>query len=153
MAIIVDGDGCAGRNIIEEVAKAYNVPLKIYCDIHHVINSDYGEVIVMDSGFQAVDMKIATEAKKGDIVVTQDYGVAAMVLGKKSYAISPSGYIFSDNNIDKLLFERHISAKVRRSGGKTGKHKKRSEDDNTSLRENLIRLVERSLRDSDLSSN
>ena len=149
MAIIVDGDGCAGRDIIEAVAKSYNVPLKIYCDIHHVINSEYGEVIVMDSGFQAVDMKVANEAKKGDIVVTQDYGVAAMVLGKRSYAISPRGYIFSENNIDKLLFERHISAKVRRGGGKTGKHKKRSEDDNTSLRDNLIRLVERSLRDSE----
>lgn len=147
MAIIVDGDGCAGRDIIEEVAKKYSVPLKIYCDIHHVINLDYGEVIVMDSGFQAVDMKVANEAKKGDIVVTQDYGVAAMVLGKKSYAISPRGYIFSENNIDKLLFERHISAKVRRSGGKTVKHKKRNEDDDISLRDNLIRLVERSLRE------
>lgn len=145
MAIIVDGDGCAGRDIIEEVAKKYNIPLKIYCDMHHVINLEYGEVIVMDSGFQAVDMKIATEAKKGDIVVTQDYGVAAMVLGKKSYCISPSGYIFSDKNIDKLLFERHISAKVRRGGGKTGKHKKRTEDDNTNLRENLKRLAEKSL--------
>ena len=112
MAIIVDGDGCAGRDIIEEVAKKYSVPLKIYCDIHHVINSDYGEVIVMDSGFQAVDMKVANEAKNGDIVVTQDYGVAAMVLGKKSYAISPRGYIFSENNIDILLLERHISATV-----------------------------------------
>ncbi len=147
MAIIVDGDGCAGRDIIEEVAKKYSVPLKIYCDIHHVINSDYGEVIVMDSGFQAVDMRVANEAKKGDIVVTQDYGVAAMVLGKKSYAISPKGYIFSDNNIDKLLFERHISAKVRRGGGKTGKHKKRNEDDDINLKDNLIRLVERSLRE------
>jgi len=147
MTIIVDGDGCAGRGIIEEVAKTYKVPLKIYCDIHHVINLEYGEVIIMDSGFQAVDMKVANEAKKGDIVITQDYGVAAMVLGKKSHAISPRGYIFSENNIDKLLFERHISAKVRRGGGKTGKHKKRNEDDNISLRDNLIKLVERSLRE------
>lgn len=145
MTIIVDGDGCAGRYIIEEVAQQYNVPLKIYCDIHHVITLDYGEVIVMDSGFQAVDMKVANEAKKGDIVVTQDYGVAAMVLGKKAYAISPRGNIFSDKNIDKLLFERHLSAKIRRGGGKTGKHKKRSEDDNLKLRENLIKLVEKAL--------
>ncbi len=148
MTIIVDGDGCAGRGIIEDVAKKYNVPLKIFCDIHHVINLDYGEVIVMDSGFQAVDMRVANEAKVGDIVVTQDYGVAAMVLGKRSYAISPRGNIFSDKNIDKLLFERHLSAKVRRGGGKTGKHKKRSEEDNINLRENLIKLVEKSLKES-----
>lgn len=151
MTIIVDGDGCAGRDIIEAVAKSYNVSLKIFCDIHHAITSNYGEVIIMDSGFQAVDMRVANEAQKSDIVVTQDYGVAAMVLGKKSYAISPSGYVFSENNIDKLLFERHISAKVRRGGGKTGKHKKRTEDDNISLRDNLITLVEKSIRDCNIN--
>ena len=145
MTIIVDGDGCAGRDIIEEVAKKYSVKLKIFCDIHHVITSDYGDVIIMDSGFQSVDMRVANEAKKGDIIITQDYGVAAMVLGKKAYAISPRGYIFSEKNIDKLLFERHISAKIRRSGGKTRKHKKRMESDDINLRENLIRLIEKSL--------
>lgn len=141
MTIIVDGDGCAGRNIIEEVAKKHNVPLRIFCDYNHVINSDYAEVIIMDSGFQAVDMRIATEAKPGDIVVTQDFGVAAMVIGKKSYAISPKGYIFSDKNIDKLLFERHLSAKARRSGEKTSNPKKRKEEDNTNLRVNLEKLI------------
>lgn len=148
MAIIVDGDGCAGRNIIEEVAKKYNVSLKIYCDFNHVIASDYGEVIIMESGYQAVDMRIANEAKRDDIVVTQDYGVAAMVLGKKSYAISPKGYIFSENNIDKLLFERHLSAKARRSGNKTSNPKKRTEEDNERLRYNLEKLILQSGKDS-----
>lgn len=148
MAIIVDGDGCAGRNIIEEVAKKYNVSLKIYCDFNHVIASDYGEVIIMESGYQAVDMRIANEAKRNDIVVTQDYGVAAMVLGKKSYAISPKGYIFSENNIDKLLFERHLSAKARRSGNKTSNPKKRTEEDNERLRYNLEKLILQSGKDS-----
>ena len=148
MAIIVDGDGCAGRNIIEEVAKKYDVSLKIYCDFNHVIASDYAEVIIMESGYQAGDMRIANEAKRNDIVVTQDYGVAAMVLGKKSYAISPKGYIFSENNIDKLLFERHLSAKARRSGNKTSNPKKRTEEDNERLRYNLEKLILQSGKDS-----
>ena len=148
MAIIVDGDGCAGRNIIEEVAKKHDVSLKIYCDFNHVIASDYAEVIIMESGYQAVDMRIANEAKRNDIVVTQDYGVAAMVLGKKSYAISPKGYIFSENNIDKLLFERHLSAKARRSGNKTSNPKKRTEEDNERLRYNLEKLILQSGKDS-----
>ncbi|MPN58141.1 hypothetical protein SDC9_205842 [bioreactor metagenome] len=89
-------------------------------------------------------MKIANEAKAQDIVVTQDYGVAAMVLGKKAYAISPKGNIYNNDNIDKLLFERHLSAKVRRGGGKTASHKKRSSEDDTRLKENLIRLIRKS---------
>lgn len=141
MRIIVDGDGCAGRSIIEEIAKKHQVPLKIFCDYNHVITSDYGDVIIMDSGYQAVDMRIATETNTGDIVVTQDFGVAAMVIGKRAYAISPKGYIFSDKNIDKLLFERHLSAKARRSGQKTSNPKKRKEEDNINLRENLERLI------------
>ena len=141
MKIIVDGDGCAGRNIIEEVAEKHQVELKIFCDYNHVIKAEYGEVIIMDSGYQAVDMRIATEADTGDIVVTQDFGVAAMVIGKKAYAISPKGYIFSDKNIDKLLFERHLSAKARRSGQKTKNPKKRKEEDNINLRLNLEKLI------------
>lgn len=141
MTIIVDGDGCAGRNIIEKVAVKHKIPLRIFCDFNHVITSDYAEVIIMESGFQSVDMRIANEATLGDIVVTQDYGVAAMVLGKRAKAISPKGYIFSEDNMDKLLFERHISAKVRRSGGRTSNPKKRTKEDNDRLEYNLEKLI------------
>lgn len=144
MRIIVDADACPGKHVIEGIAKKYGLELIYYCDINHVINSDYAVVKYMDSGFQSVDMKIANEAKSGDIIVTQDFGVAAMVLGKKSYAINPKGYIYSEDNIDKLLFERHISSKVRRSGGKTFNPRKRTSEDDDRLKYNLIKLVETS---------
>lgn len=144
MRILVDADACPGKHIIEEVAKKFGLELILYCDINHILTSNYATIKYMDSGFQSVDMKIANEAKAQDIIVTQDYGVAAMVLGKKAYAISPKGNIYSNDNIDKLLFERHISAKVRRGGGKTASHKKRSSEDDTRLRENLIKLVRKS---------
>jgi len=141
MRIIVDADACPGKHIIEEIAKKFSLELIYYCDINHFLSSDYGTVKYMDSGFQSVDMKIANEAKAEDVIVTQDYGVAAMVLGKKAYAINPKGFIYSEDNIDKLLFERHMSAKVRRSGGKTFNPKKRSSEDDTRLKNNLIKLV------------
>ncbi|MCY6957021.1 YaiI/YqxD family protein [Clostridium brassicae] len=141
MKIIVDADSCPGREYIEKVAKEYNIEVNMYCDINHIIESDYSSVKIVDSGFQSVDMYIVNESTKGDIVVTQDYGVAAMVLGKKAYAISPKGYIYSDDNIDKLLFERHISSKVRRSGGKTNNPKKRTSEDDERLYRNLIKLI------------
>lgn len=141
MRIIVDADACPGKHIIEELAKKFSLELIYYCDINHFLSSDYGTVKYMDSGFQSVDMKIANEAKAEDVIVTQDYGVAAMVLGKKAYAINPKGFIYSEDNIDKLLFERHMSAKVRRGGGKTFNPKKRTSEDDERLRNNLIKLI------------
>lgn len=142
MRILVDADACPGKKLIEKAAQKYNIPVILYCDINHVLTSDYSTVIYADSGFQSVDMKLVNEVREEDIVVTQDFGVAAMVLPKKAYAISPKGYIYSDKNIDKLLFERHISQKVRRGGNKTSNHKKRTNEDDERLYNNLIKIIE-----------
>ncbi|MCM0650748.1 YaiI/YqxD family protein [Clostridium swellfunianum] len=141
MRIIVDADACPGKDIIEKLGKEHGLEIIMYCDINHVLNSDYSIIKYMDSGFQSVDMAVANEAKQNDIVVSQDFGVAAMVLGKKAFAISPKGYIYTNDNIDKLLFERHISAKVRRGGGKTSNPKKRSKEDDERLYTNLLKLI------------
>ncbi|WP_010293514.1 YaiI/YqxD family protein [Clostridium senegalense] len=141
MKILVDADACPAKQIIENVAKEYGKELIFYCDINHVLTVSYGDVKYMDSGFQSVDMKIVNEVSDMDIVVTQDYGVAAMVLGKRAFAISPKGHIYSNDNIDKLLFERHISGKVRRGGGKTSNPKKRKAEDDERLYKNLKKLV------------
>ncbi|NMM65557.1 YaiI/YqxD family protein [Clostridium sp. P21] len=141
MRIIVDADACPGKHMIEKAAKENNIDVIMYCDITHVITSDYSVVKYVDKGFQSVDVALTNAAKKNDIIITQDYGVAAMALGKKAYAISPKGYIYDDNNIDKLLFERHISAKVRRGGGKTSSPKKRTKEDDERLYQNLTKLI------------
>ena len=141
MKIIVDGDACPGISIITKIAKEYELDLIIYCDIHHYITVDYGEVRVVDSGFQSVDMKVANECREGDIVVSQDYGVAAICLGKKASVINPKGYIYTDDNIGAMLEQRHLSQKIRRSGGKTPNAKKRSVEDDRRLQKNLLYLV------------
>ncbi len=141
MRIIVDADACPGRNLIEKAAIENSIEVIMYCDINHELKSDYSEVRVVDSGFQSVDMKIINEAKENDIIVTQDYGVAAMVLGRKAFAINPKGYIYDDDNIDRLLFERHLSAKARRGGKKTSNPKKRTDEDNLRLYNNILKLI------------
>ena len=145
MKIIVDGDACPGILIIEKLAKFNEVELIVYCDIHHYITLDYGEVRVVDSGFQSVDMKVANECKKSDIIISQDYGVAAICLGKKASVISPKGYIYNDKNIEDLLEQRHLSGKIRRSGGKTQNAKKRTKEDDERLEKNLLKLINRNL--------
>lgn len=141
MRIIVDADACPGRDIIEKAAKENKLQVIMFCDINHVINSNYSTIRYVDKGFQSVDMAVANEAKKGDIIISQDFGVAAMALGKKAYAISPKGYIYDDNNMDRLLFERHISSKIRRGGGKTSSNKKRTKEDDERLHKNLLKLI------------
>lgn len=141
MRIIVDADACPGRQIIEDLGKEYGLEVIMYCDINHALFSDYSSIRYMDSGFQSVDMAIANEARVNDIVVTQDFGVAAMVLGKKAHAIGPKGFVYTNENIDKLLFERHIAQKVRRSGGKTSNPKKRTREDDERLHKNLEKLI------------
>ena len=143
MRIIVDADACPGRDIIEGLGKEYGLEVIMYCDLNHFLSSDYCSIKYVDSGFQSVDMAVANEAKNNDVVVTQDFGVAAMVLGKKAYAISPKGYIYDNENIDRLLFERHISQKVRRGGGKTSNPKKRSKEDDERLYNNLRKLIKK----------
>ena len=140
MRVLVDADACPGRDIIERVAGKYGVPVIMYCDTNHVLRSAYSEIKYIESGFQSVDIAIANDSRAGDIIVTQDYGVAAMVLGKKAYAISPRGNIYDDDNIDRLLFERHISAKVRKGGGRTTGHKKRGSEDDERLEKNLKKI-------------
>ena len=103
MKILVDADACPVNRIVEVIAKEKNISLIFICDKNHVIRSEFGDVVTVESGPDAVDFKIIEIGKKGDLVVTQDYGVAAMALGKGMFAVHQSGKEFTDYNIDSLL--------------------------------------------------
>ena len=132
MQILVDADACPVVSIVERVAKEHNLPVTLLCDTNHVLSSDYSEVIVVGAGADAVDYKLISICHKGDIVVSQDYGVAAMALGKGAYAIHQSGKWYTNDNIDQMLMERHLNKKARRSSHKNhikGPKKRTEEDD------------------------
>ena len=76
MQIFVDADACPVVDIVETIAEKYNIPTTLLCDTNHVLYSDYSEVIVVGAGADAVDYKLISICHKGDIVVSQDYGVA-----------------------------------------------------------------------------
>ena len=116
MQILVDADACPVVSIVEEIAEKYNIPSTLLCDTNHVLYSDYSEVIVVGAGADAVDYKLIGICHKGDIVISQDYGVAAMALAKGAYAIHQSGKWYTNENIDQMLMERHINKKARAKG-------------------------------------
>ena len=132
MQIYVDADACPVVSIVEEVAEKYRINVTLLCDTNHILTSDYSEVIVVGAGADAVDYKLISICHKGDIIVSQDYGVAAMALGKGAYAIHQSGKWYTNENIDQMLMERHLNKKARRGSHKNhlkGPRKRTKEDD------------------------
>ncbi len=132
MDIYVDADACPVVRIVETVAQKHGIPVTLLCDTNHVLNSDYSQVKVVGAGADAVDYKLISMCRAGDIVVSQDYGVAAMALGKGAYAIHQSGKWYTDENIDQMLMERHLNKKARRKSHKNhlkGPRKRTEEDD------------------------
>lgn len=132
MKIFVDADACPVVEIVEDIATKYNIPVTLLCDTNHVLMSDYSEVIVVGAGADAVDYKLISICHRGDIVVTQDYGVAAMALGKGAFAIHQSGKWYTNENIDQMLMERHLNKKTRRASSRNhikGPRKRTEEDD------------------------
>lgn len=132
MQILVDADACPVVGIVERVAGEKGIPVVLLCDTNHILHSDYSEVRVIGAGADAVDFALVNLCRKGDVVVTQDYGVAAMALGKGAYGIHQSGLWYTQENMDQLLLERHLSKKARRASSKhhgKGLHKRTSGDD------------------------
>lgn len=143
MKIFVDADACPVVGIVEELAKKYTILVTLLCDTNHVISSDYSEVIVVGAGADAVDYKLISMCHKGDMVVSQDYGVAAMALGKGAYAIHQSGKWYTNENIDQMLMERHLNKKARRASQKNHLKgpKKRTAEDDEYFRESFEKMI------------
>ena len=120
--ILVDADACPVVRQVEEIARNHGFQVTLLCDEHHIMRSDYSQVHYVSSGADAVDITLMNLCRSGDIVITQDYGVAAMALGKGAYAIHHTGKRYTNENIDLLLMERHLAKKARRASSKHHLH-------------------------------
>ena len=146
MKIYIDADACPVTRIAEDIAKQHAIPVILLCDTNHALTSDYSEVKVIGAGADAVDIALINLCQRGDVVITQDYGVAALALGKGARAIHPSGKWFTDDNIEGLLMERHLAGKARR----TGKHHlkgpaKRTEEDDRRFAESFGKMIQEAM--------
>lgn len=143
MKIYVDADACPVVPETEQVARRRGIPVVLICDTNHVMTTDTSEVVVIGAGADAVDFALVNRCRKGDIVVTQDYGVAAMALGKGARAIHQSGMWYTEYNIDGLLAERHMKKEARRASSRNHMKgpKKRTPEDDRRYVESLERLI------------
>lgn len=145
MKIIIDADGCPVVKSAESAAQKNGLACVAVCDICHVMNCLYAEVITVDKGRDSADLKITAIAAKGDIVVTQDYGLAAMCLARGARCINQDGMEYDENNIDALLLSRHTAAKIRRSGGKLKGQPKRTAEQDRKFADTLESMIKKLL--------
>lgn len=128
--VFVDADACPVRERIVRACREYGVPVVLVADHSHHFADGYSQVVLVDQGRDSADLAILNRLQAGDVVVTQDYGVAAMALAKRAYAMHQSGREYTTDNIDFLLLERHESGKRRRAGGRLkGPKPRRPEED------------------------
>ena len=144
LRILIDADACPVVREAVEMARQRSLPVTLLCDEHHLLTSDYAQVRHISSGADAVDIALMNLCRRGDIVLTQDYGVAAMALGRGAYAIHHTGKRYTDDNIDLMLMERHMAKKARRA---SGKHHLRgpakfTQDDRSRFREAFSALLD-----------
>ncbi len=144
MRILVDADACPVKSIIEDVAIKYNIEVVMFYDTSHIKTSLYSKIIIVSKGRDSADYELINYAKKGDIVVTQDYGVACMALAKKCYAIKENGLEYDDSNIDFMLESRALNIKLRKNKNvRIHGPKKRTKNDDINFLNNFIELIER----------
>jgi len=142
MQILVDADACPVKQIIVRLAKERSIPVTMLIDTAHELNDGYSRIITVDKQADSVDFALMSLLTRDDIVVTQDYGLAAMVLGKGAKAISQNARVYTNDNIDKLLMERHLGQKVRRGGGRTKGPPKRTKEDDMRFEAAFKKLIE-----------
>lgn len=141
MKILIDADGCPVVDLTVRLAAKHGAECVILCDTAHEFNREGAQSVIVEKGADSVDFKLVNLVREGDIVVTQDYGLAAMCLARKAVPLSQNGMVYTDKNIDQLLFTRYVSKKIRNSGGRLKGPSKRKPEQDKAFEEALERLI------------
>lgn len=141
MKLLIDADGCPVVEIAVRLCRKYQIPCIILCDTAHEIHRDGVQTIVADKGADSVDFRLVNLIQPGDIVVTQDYGLASMCLARKARILHQDGWEYNEWNIQPLLIQRHESRKYRAAGGRMKGPKKRTEAQNQAFAEALAAIL------------
>ena len=145
MTILIDADGCPVVDIAIKAAGQHKIDCVILCDTSHVFERAGARTITVSKGSDSVDFALVNMVQPGDVVITQDYGLAAMCLARKAIPVSQDGMVYTDDNIDALLLARHTAKKIRMSGGRLKGNAKRTQAQNVAIKEKLNELILRAL--------
>lgn len=126
MQVLIDADACPVVDIAVRLCKKYHIPCLLLCDTAHILHREGADTLIFDKGADSVDFALVNRAKKGDIVITQDYGLASMCLGRQARVLHQDGWEYTAYNISGLMEQRHAAKKHRLAGGRTKGPSKRT---------------------------
>lgn len=142
MKLLIDADGCPVVDCALKLAKQYGAEAIILCDTSHRFEREGARTITVSKGADSVDFALVNLVAPGDIVVTQDYGLAAMCLARRAVPIHQDGMVYTDDNIDSLLLARHTARKIRSAGGRLKGNAKRTKQQDQLFERALAALLE-----------
>lgn len=142
MIIFVDADGCPVVDNSIRIARKNNIHIVVVKNYAVVIKDDYAEIVTVDISHDSADYYIANRIKPGDILISQDHGLAAMCIAKGAICINQNGFIINSDNIDGMLNRRHLNQKLRREQKIYTKFKKRNSKANDDFEKTLRILIE-----------
>lgn len=144
LTVFIDADACPVTRDAISIARSHGARVMLIAgsaqNLERFVRPGV-EACQVSTGRDAADFAIIERLEPGDIVVTQDIGVAAMALGRGAGAVSPRGRIFWLATIDAEMAVRHAEQRHRRAGGRTGGPRAFTEEDREHFRDSLERLL------------
>ena len=142
MRVLIDADGCPVTDIAIRLCSEFQIPCILLCDTAHVFQREGAQTLIFDKGADSVDYALVNRIQPGDLVITQDYGLASMCLARNCRILHQDGWEYTRDNIDALLLVRHESRKHRAAGGRFRGPKKRTQEQNTAFEQALRHLLQ-----------
>jgi len=146
MKVLVDADACPVVDITVTLCQQFRVDCVLLCDTAHVLQRDHAQTLIFDKGADSVDFALVNRVSPGDIVITQDYGLASMCLAKNARILHQDGWEYTQYNISGLMEQRHAAKKFRAAGGRTKGPAKRRPEQDKAFREALERLLQQTVQ-------
>lgn len=146
MTLIVDADGCPVVDITVRLAAEHELKCVLVCDCCHIFEKDWAQTITVEKGSDSADFKIANIVCAGDVVITQDYGLATMCLARKTIVINQNGMVYDNDNIDSLLYSRYTAKKLRNSGVRLKGPSKRTREQDEKFKAALLAILHKNIK-------
>ena len=146
MKVLIDADACPVVDITVRLCKEFHIPCLLLCDTAHQMHRDGAQTLVFDKGADSVDFALVNRADTGDLVITQDYGVASMCLAKGTRILHQDGWEYTEYNISGLMEQRHAAKKFRAAGGRTKGPAKRTSAQDKAFADSLRFLLQQSVQ-------
>ena len=146
MKVLIDADACPVVDIAVGLCREYHIPCILLCDTAHTMHREGAETLVFDKGADSVDFALVNRVSAGDLVITQDYGLASMCLARQAKVLHQDGWAYTEDNIQALLWSRHETKKYRQSGGRVKGPSKRTKQQDKAFADSLRALLQQTVQ-------